>query len=318
MSSLGFSESLLNEEEGGHTISHIGSVQRPAKVKKTATCLKHLGVFLDTYGAPGKQFETLLNNNTDPYNLPYEIINSEEFVGCYVNFLATEAKYLDSSGKLLAFSTAAGYASTFCTYYLHHFREHPNGPPLPLRSESWPRKMALLTERKQDYHHKTGTKMKSEKETATDDDRRNLAKICILEGSQIGAEMFHISNSAVTLAGRGSDVADADISHVRSHKQTEDLLEYHILIQDTTRFKTSTKSDHRIFPHRDSLFFCYYFSFAYILLLHDSMTNKLFPSFSERVFDAEKRVDSKVATFFNKCIDHFWQLMYDYAKGECN
>ena len=123
--------------------------------------------------------------------------------------------------------------------------------------------MAKLTQCKQDHHHKMGTKIKGDKETATNEDRVNLAKVCILEGSSIGSEMFHISNTAVTLAGRGSDVADSKISHIRSHKQVDDLLEYPILIQDTIRFKTSTTSDHRIFPHRDSFYLPYAITLAW-------------------------------------------------------
>lgn len=304
-----------SEEVGLSAIQHIGDHHRPAKKKKTNTSLKHLQVFIDKY-KDSPNLAKLELGKFDPYRLPYDVINNEEFVGCYVNFLATEALYLDGSNKLIGHSTASGYASTFCTYYLNYYRDSLAGPPLPLRHESWPRKMSLLTQRKQDYHNKNGTKMKTEKETATDDDRKNLGKVCILEATGIGAQMFHISNTAVSLAGRSSDVAGTDLSDVRSHKLAEDLLEYYILIQDTNRYKTSTTMDHRIFPHRDTFFLCYYFSFGYLLLLRESSDSNLFPSFSEKLRDSEKRIDSRVATFFNKTIDMFWTLMYDYAKGE--
>ncbi len=311
---------LSPQEEISPTIAHIADSPRSAKEKKTKTCLRHLGVFLAKYHGM-KEFESLnISADSDPHQLSYSVINSEEFVGRYMNWLATEACHLESnkSNVLLAYSTVAGYASTFSTYYINHFRDHPNGVPKPLRHEVWPKKMALLTQKKQDYHHKQGTKMKEEKETATDDDRRNLARVCILEATPMGAEMFHITNTAVTLAGRGSDVADADLSHISSQKKTEGLLTYDILVQDTTRFKTSTQSDHQIFPHRDEFFFCFYFSLAYLLVIASSTFDsvKLFPNFAEKVFDSEQRVDSKVATFFNKCIDYFWQLMYDYARGK--
>ena len=305
------------EVVAGTKILHIGSIQRTAKVKKTNTATKHLAIFIEKYQS---QFSNLLPSCPDPSNLPYDVVNNEEFVGCFVNYLASEATPLDKSkDELLSLATVAGYASSFCTYYLHHYRNEEKGPPNPLRSDLWHRKMAKLTQCKQDHHHKMGTKIKGDKETATNEDRVNLAKVCILEGSSTGSEMFHISNTAVTLAGRGSDVADSKISHIRSHKQVDDLLEYPILIQDTIRFKTSTTSDHRIFPHRDSFYLCYYFSLAYLLIVGSSKRNdnNLFPSFCDKVYNANKQVDSKVATFFNKCIDHFWQLMYDYAKGTC-
>jgi hypothetical protein len=317
----GNNDLLLDEDEDDNpTIGHIADDPKTAHLKKINTSLKHLGVFFQKYWQI-TEFQSLnLNSDMDPRDLPYHVIDSECFIGRVVNYLATEAKQLKggANAKILKHSTVAGYASTICTYYINHFRDHQFGVPKPLRNEVWPKKMSLITQKKQDYHNKMGTKMKDEKETATDDDRRNLAKVCILEGTPLGAEMFHISNTAVTLAGRGSDVADADLRNIQSYEKTEDLISYHILVQDTTRFKTSTHDDHQIFPHRDEFYFCYYFSLAYLLLLVpiNVMSTKLFPTFSEKVFDSNKRVDSRVATFFNKCADEFWQLMYEYANGQ--
>ena len=99
------------EDDAGTKILHIGSNQRPAKVKKTCTAIKHLAIFIEKYR---DQFSNLLPSCPDPSNLPYNVVNNEEFVGCFVSFLASEATPLDKSkDELLSLATVAGYASSF-------------------------------------------------------------------------------------------------------------------------------------------------------------------------------------------------------------
>jgi hypothetical protein len=325
-------------------IGHIGDINRNAKEKMQVTSLKHLSIFIENYHHDVQ----VLTAYMDAFNLPYSVVSDESFVGKYIHYLATEATHLGKhiqriqvtylyffrcviyatykyqlfplteKGKndILAHATVLSYASTFAEYYINKYKEF--NIPKPLQKELWTKKLSQLTKLKSNYHHKNKTKMKESKETATDDDRRNIAIICMLEGQPHGAEVFHVINSAVSLAGRGSDIADASLKNISCGTRTEGLLTYNILVQDLTRFKTSTRTDLQLFPHRDEMFFCYYFSLSYLLLVgeHNPRYSKLFPRFAEKVFKDDGSVDSKVATFFNDVIDKYWQLMSDYCDGE--
>lgn len=218
--------------------------------------------------------------------------------------------------KILKHASVLSYASTFAEFYINKYREHRI--PRPLQKETWVKKLAQLTKLKSNYHHKHKTKMKDSKETATDDDRRNLAIVCMLEGNPHGAEVFHVINSAVSLAGRGSDIADSSLENISCSTRKEGLMVYDILVQDLTRFKTSTTHDMQLFPHRDDFFLCYYFSLSYLLIVgeHNSKESNLFPRFAEKVFDDTGSVDSKVANFFNCVIDKYWHMMTEYCSGK--
>ena len=76
--------------------------------------------------------------------------------------------------------------------------------------------------------------MSEEKETATVEDRLSLASVCIWEGSSQGSKMLHFSNTAVNVAGRGSDVADTDLNDVYTTKKDDGISSHRLLVQSIT------------------------------------------------------------------------------------
>lgn len=165
--------------------------------------------------------------------------------------------------------------------------------------------------------------MSEEKETATDADRISLATVCMLEGTSRGAELHHFCNSAVHLAGRGSDIANTDLKDISSvtrvYQNSEDLY----LSQKLNRFKTRTVGTHRLFPHRSRVECCYYFSLAYILVMGDDSnivgeehSTKLFPTFAPKITNSDGRLESKLSSVFGNLIDQHVQIIFDYFSGE--
>ena len=59
-----------------------------------------------------------------------------------------------------------------------------------------------------------------EKHTTTGDDRLSLSSGCVCEGSMMGAEMNAFHNTVVTVAGRGSDIADTSLTDLYAKKKT--------------------------------------------------------------------------------------------------
>ena len=127
--------------------------------------------------------------------------------------------------------------------------------------------------------------------------------------------MNHFCNTAVTLAGRGSDIADSESNHLFTRKKDVGILSYHLLGQHVTRFKTTTMFDHVSHPHRDNFLLCYYFSLAYNFVMcgeRISHCGKLFPGFANKVTFKDDQMDSKVSGHFNKLIDAYWTIMFDH------
>ena len=162
--------------------------------------------------------------------------------------------------------------------------------------------------------------MSDEKHTTTADDRLSLSSVCVWEGSILGAEMNAFHNTAVTVAGRGSDIADTSLSDLFARKKDTGLISYYQLMLRVTRFKTCTQTEHITVPHRDSFLLCFYHSLAYALVMCGEpirSTGKIFPTFAEKVFNgtskpAEKQVESKVSLLFNRIIDKYWVIMFNF------
>ena len=161
--------------------------------------------------------------------------------------------------------------------------------------------------------------MRDKKHTTTGDDRLSLSSVCVWEGSIQGAEMNAFHNTVVTVAGRGSDIADTSLSDLFARKKDIGLISYYQLMLRVTRFKTCTQTEHITVPHRDSCLLCFYHSLVYALVVCGKpirSTGKIFPTFAEKVFNStpkatEKQVEAKVSLLFNKIIDKFWVIMYD-------
>ena len=305
-------EDVQEEEFDEYEPDHIQNHSRPARAKKQKTSLKHLQSYIDKHYShhPG------LARDTVAEELPHEFVCSEEFVGCYLKWIADDARYLKHD-ELLAHSSCLGYASSFSEYFLNKYRSRP--VPLTLSKEKWSKKIALITTIKADYCFRERKKMSQEKETATTEDRLSMSSICIWQGTNEGAELHCFSNYAVNVAGRGSDIADTELKDISCKKKDFGVISHRRLHVDVTRFKTSTKRNYSVAPHWNSFLLCLYFGLAYSLVMNSESirrTGKLFPNFATKVFNKDAAVDSKVSSHFNKLIDKIWNVMFDFFYGK--
>ena len=114
-----------------------------------------------------------------------------------------------------------------------------------------------------------------EKEMATIDDWLSLSSVCIWEGSTLGAEIFHLSNAPVNLAGRSSDIADSCIKDVMTVRKEKGLITYRYLCQIVNRFKTSTINTHQIALHCNLFLLWFYFSMVYLVVMCDELSRQV-------------------------------------------
>jgi hypothetical protein len=189
-----------------------------------------------------------------------------------------------------------------------------------LKPEKWSPVLANVSKIKADYCYRNKIPICSEKETASTEDRMSLGTVCFWEGTYDGAEMSHFCNTAVNLAGRSSDISDSDLSDLRTVKKRVGVSTYNLIEQKTTRFKTTTQKDHTIVPHRESFILCYYFSLAYLLVMNGDKISrgdqKLFPTFASKVFNKDGKIESKTSDHFNKTIDFYYKIIYDFYGGK--
>lgn len=78
------------------SIGHIGDIDRSAKKRIKITSLKHLSIFIKSY----HHDVDVLTSDMDAEELPFHVVDNEEFVGKYIHFLATEATYLGGNNKV--------------------------------------------------------------------------------------------------------------------------------------------------------------------------------------------------------------------------
>ena len=162
-------------------LRHVGDYMRPSKKKRSFSAGNHLHKFIRNFQADLSEYGITATSDADA--LDYETINSDDFVGKYLNWLAEEATYLDNPSKVLMLNTAINYASSFKEHYLKHFRGLQT--PIPFQSEYWSKNLAQMTKIKSDYCHRNRLKLCEEKETATEDDLISIACICIWEGMSL-------------------------------------------------------------------------------------------------------------------------------------
>ena len=156
--------------------SHIGDYFRPSRSKKQKVSLKHLQTYIDLHHS----HHDGITEDTVAKELSYELVCNEDFVGCYIKWLADSATYLNDKKELLAHSSSLGYASSFSEFFLNKYCDYPVPPPL--MKEKWTKKITLITTIEADYCFKEHTKMSQEKETATTEDIQSASSICISEG----------------------------------------------------------------------------------------------------------------------------------------
>jgi len=298
-------------------LHHINDYKHTSKAEKEVVSVKHLNKFIALHHS---SFAHLgLKEDSAGDDLPLSVVSNSDFVGMFMNWLVTDATWLNDSSKFLSYKSIMGYASAFKEYYCDKYRNE-NHPPPPFQQETWSRTLRKMTAKKTEHAQANNYNLIEQKETATTNDRRCIGSVCILSATASSAEFFHMINTMANVAGRGSDVAGTTKDHLTTSVIPSGLTNPRRIQQKVNRFKTSTSSHHTIVPHRDDFLLCFYFSLAYLFAMNSSRIhrdNTLFSMFAGKVFNKEgTQVMSNVSDQFNKLIDLYFNVMESYFEGE--
>jgi hypothetical protein len=121
-------------------------------------------------------------------------------------------------------------------------------------------------------------------ETATDEDLRNMAMLCIWQNDYQMAEMHHFVLTLKQLAGRGTECAQLNFSNVCVYHPSEFSSANDKIAKVTLwRSKTRTHQELSIFNHRQEFLMDWYFGFAYsmVMRIDHGISESLFPSFRD-------------------------------------
>lgn len=149
---------------------------------------------------------------------------------------------------------------------------------------------------------------------STDNDRKALGKVCCWEPRPKYAEFWHLNNTCLHAAGRGSECAVGKYSDIYCPEVYEPTCKYDIATIHLDRDKQGGDQNLPIYPHRDDFEQDWYFSLFYLIILTstDVFDNEyIFPVFSQEALktNSENKNDSKVSNLWSK---YFRSLMEQF------
>lgn len=133
--------------------------------------------------------------------------------------------------------------------------------------------------------------------------------------------MNAIFNSTVTFVGRGSDMANTNMRGLSAKSRNQGLIVFHRRSLFILCPQTTTIQHHICLPRIYLFHLCFYFSMAYNLVMGGEKvrsSEKIFPSFAGKMFattqedNGDKELDSKVLELFNKLMDQYWSIMFEF------
>ncbi|EJK65725.1 hypothetical protein THAOC_13390, partial [Thalassiosira oceanica] len=316
-----------NDDSGGSRLQSSSDYLRKAKADKQATMLLHLGRFLDIKSRElqstpdlSNEAKAELRSNPAPKDLSRDLISNEKFCGSFTQYLGTEATWLRDTNKLLGLKATLGYASSFAEFFRNKCLNDGNGEiPSSIKDYNWKAKIRPLVQMKLDQAASGIIKFEDPKATASRNDIIVMNQCGILAGTPKGAEFCHFNNTAVTIAGRASDVSGQKLSDLFvQSKEDGGFLPYSHLSTYLSRFKTMshTRQIHALFPHRDDLELDCYWSLAYTLVLNGlqikaSRDRHIFPTFASKLF-GEGNINSKTSGTMNEWMDFFMTECFEF------
>ena len=137
----------------------------------------------------------MLPTPVDADELPYDVVNDDDFVGRYLMWLASDAAPLGKPSERLMLETVLGYAASFKEHYIEKYRKQPC--PLPFQDKRWSVYLSKMSVIKAAYCFNKGIKLKNNKETATENHLISMISICIWEGKN--SHLCRIFNLKIAL-----------------------------------------------------------------------------------------------------------------------
>lgn len=183
-----------------------------------------------------------------------------------------------------------------------------------LEGSTWSKIRRHFTKKVSTMILQSGQKLVSPHTPADDNDMKILGYLCIMSRNSDPkfTTFFHMINTLRHCTGRASECAQASYSNLRtigsSIFKNVDVLQLHL-----NRIKTVHEQELSFFPHRDSLFLCFYFSMAYALVLCPFNSDYFFPMFEGLFGDGDESTEKKTASGISKKFNEILQLVYKLA-----
>jgi hypothetical protein len=276
----------------------------PSKTKLIGHMLKHLKIFLLTQSPP-----VSLASFSEAHV-------RDQLVTKWANYLGKDAVRQDRTRKPIKVLTALSYLSAFKQFVICLVGKD-NSLPKCLDDKTFSTYSAAIWTAKRAMSK--GVPLVTPKESATEDDRRALAALCIWNADCESAEFLVFLIAAYQSAGRGGEMAALTWANLLTTTIKEQHSNpYSVLQLDFFRDKTSTQNAYCIFPDRDSVLNDFAFILSYFLTLSKHSTDKLLPNFNVKLsVDKNGKTDStKVSSCFTALIMKLFKLADEYLQCE--
>ena len=267
--------------------------------EKEKNALKHFNYFLMHHA---KQRETKFVVAED---LAFEATESnigwwDDAIGCFFTYLAKYACHrCDLTKDRISYNTATQYASSVKAYYSNKFRLQKHSIPV-FEDRRWKALRVRLLAAYEEDNRSSGKSLVNPHEASSRQDCEAISTGCIWMNSPGGAQFFHLNITMRQYSGRGSEVA-LDVRFKMGVAEICELTyQYYILQPKLKRHKLGKEQLISIFPHRETLLLCYYFSLLYRIVMMGDDSDYIFSDFAKRALkQTESKSDSKVSSLWS-------------------
>ena len=156
-------------------------------------------------------------------------------------------------------------------------------------------------------------------QASTAEDRRGIAHAALYIGTPKMAEFWHLQNTTMQFAGRGSEVALNQVTNFDILSPGDQTLEiYTIMSSSIMRHKSGELQILPIYPHRDFWEEDWYLSitYHYIMMSPGEAANAyIFPNFARQALKTsnEEQSESKVASYWKECFQEVFLSLADFG-----
>lgn len=292
---------------------------------KESSALFHMNIFLKRYASQTNQPFVAAEQ------LSYGGFNNtgytwwDKMFGAFFTYLGTDAMIRgDPKFGRLAHGSSDGYASSLKVYFSNKFRSLPEIPVFT--TERWRVLRAKLRSAYRDSNRLSGKNMVQGHASSSRTDREAVATGCLWLGTPRSAEFLHLCTTSYHFSGRGSEVSLNQTKHISVRDVTEAHCRYQILSSDLQRQKDGPYKEIAVYPFRDGIRECYYFTLLYHIVLNDVSGQYVFPTFSKAaLLTKDSKSDSKVSSLWTNCFkdineafDSLNELMNQRLTSHCH
>ena len=162
-------EGLIDEVLDQYQLQHCEDHTKASKENAQKSAIKHVSIFMQKHADNKLLADLNLNRDMTAHELTYEHICNDKFVGCYLDWLASEGRYLNSDERL-SMNTLLHYTSMFKSHFCQKFRDKSHYDPPTFTGQRWKKKLTSVASIKLKYLMENNLAVMTEKETATDFD----------------------------------------------------------------------------------------------------------------------------------------------------